>query len=213
MVACSNNSIKRDSASNTSSGSTESVQENWKEYRNDKYGFSFLYDSGWTLKEQPSDQGRSYGGTALLELFSPQLSQRNANMEKKWLYIPGNFRIIYCPELDSLCATHSLGGTNFKTLEEALNNNNSGADIIDRFTYSTIKKTGKTIIDNQPGFEVFLDEIVSPNESGLGMSAIMIEHQGVYILEFPLSDTTNGIFHDPTNTAIQKILSSFKFLK
>ena len=192
ITGCANSDTKKSEAVSAASSSISLDHSNLSDsklYTDFKNHIQFTYNPSWEVGKwgSYSEEG------AVTSFISPELKQEDANLPEGVEYVPADFILIYCADINSNCVKKGgwTGMRDYKNLVDFLTDQNVNQ-------YSGTKKISGITLSEQPAFVVTRD----PFET-LG---IMVEHNGIYILMFP--NPTHGL-SDPS---IKQIISSFKFI-
>jgi len=178
----------------------QSETADWKIYKNDKYGFTFEYPKGWLLEEK----NMSYGDEIeIFTVISPEHDKQFEEDSKKEFFEGGyyynDFGVSYCKNINTDCATGGDGKTSYSNIEEFL--------IAEERSSIILKERSKILpyvnIGDLQGYGVI--------RIGLGANyEVMVEHNGIYLLDFPSSEGAENYKLTPEQ---QHILSSFRFTR
>lgn len=166
-------------------------KENWKTYRNERYGFSFSYPKDWLIWEWATPDAGVNG--SIVSLRSPETERL---FQKGEIYPASsyNLTISFWPSINNEYARGGgfYGEKSHKSLAEYFT---------DKDTFKSKEKIGDLTIAGQKAHEVII--------GGAGASyGVMIEYKGIYQLSFETAWDKSQL-----GSTEKQILSTFRFLK
>ncbi len=186
----------------TQSQATQSGTANWKIYKNDKYGFTFEYPEDWLLAEK----NMLYGDQVeMVTIISPEHDKQFEEDSRKELFEGGyyynDFSVSYCKNINTDCARGGDGKTSYSSIGDFL--------AAEEQSPVALKARSK-ILPN-----VSIGDLQGYGVVSIGLGAnyeVMVEHNGIYLLDFPSSDLEGAENYQLTPEQ-QHILSSFRFTR